>query len=140
MSPRTHTSEIRVRYAETDQMGVAYHVNYLIWCEVGRTDYIRALGTSYAQLEQDGIALAVTEASLRFNAPARYDDIVLVTTTLTAVKSRSLTFDYRLTRAHTGERLASARTVLVSIDRNGRVASLPEAVHARLSCAMDVAG
>jgi acyl-CoA thioester hydrolase len=121
-------------------MGVAYHVNYLIWCEVGRTDYIRALGTSYAQLEQDGIALVVTEASLRFNAPARYDDMVLVTTTLTAVKSRSLTFDYRLTRAHTGEPLASARTVLVSIDRNGRVASLPEAVHARLSCAMDVAG
>jgi acyl-CoA thioester hydrolase len=137
MSPRTHTSEIRVRYAETDQMGVAYHTNYLVWCEVGRTDYIRALGTSYAQLEEDGVGLAVTEASLRCHAPARYDDVVLVITTLTAIKSRSLTFEYLLTRAHTGERLATARTVLVSIDRDGRVASLPAAVQTRLSVALD---
>ena len=129
---RSCVSDLRVRYAETDQMGVVYHVNYLVWCEVGRTDYLRRTGTSYAELESRGIGLAVTEATLRCIASARYDDEIKVTTTLGDVKSRTLTFDYSITHAKSGALLATARTVLISVDGTGRVTALPEALRARL--------
>jgi acyl-CoA thioester hydrolase len=133
MAGRPVTTELRVRYAETDQMGVVYHSNYLIWCEIGRTDYIRALGTPYAELERNGVALAVSEASLRCHAPARYDDVVRVETSLTEVRSRTVTFDYVIAHAGTGVRLATARTILVSLDSAGKVAALPGDVRAFLS-------
>lgn len=120
------TSEFRVRYSETDQMGVVYHTNYLVWCEIGRTDFIRASGVTYAELERRGVLLAVAEASIRYHAGARYDDLVRVHTTLADVRSRAVTFDYVIANADTGERLASARTVLVSLDRGGRPATLPD--------------
>lgn len=132
MAPRTQITEIRVRYAETDQMGVVYHANYLVWCEVARTDYIAAFGTPYAELERGGVSLAVVEASLRCHAPARYDELVRVETTLAEVRSRSLTFDYVLTRADGGHRLVTARTTLVSIDRDGRVIALPTTLRDQL--------
>ena len=119
-----------MRYAETDQMGVVYHANYLVWCEIGRTEYIRELGVSYAELERRGIGLAVSDLSIRYHAAARYDDLVRVATTLGAVRSRSIAFDYLITRAETGERLASASTTLVSIDRDGRLISFPGDVRA----------
>ena len=80
--PHFHDVEFRVRYAETDQMGVVYHANYLIWCEVGRTDFIRARGMSYADIERAGIGLAVSELSARFHGAARYDDLDSRRTTL----------------------------------------------------------
>ena len=132
MGNRTHTTELRVRYAETDQMGVVYHANYLVWCEVGRTEYIRAAGTPYAELERTGVALAVVDVSMRFHASARYDDRVVVETSLTEIKSRTLTFDYVITHAGTGQRIVSARTVLASLDRNGRITAVPAAVRAGL--------
>ena len=124
----THDIEFRVRYAETDQMGVVYHTNYLVWCEMGRTDFIRARGMSYAEMERAGIGLAVSELSARFHAAARYDDMIRVRTTLVDLKSRSITFDYLISRAETGERLVTARTALVSIDSAGRPAALPSSV------------
>lgn len=123
-----HDVEFRVRYAETDQMGVVYHTNYLIWCEVGRTDFIRARGMSYADIERAGIGLAVSELSARFHGAARYDDLIRVRTTLAVVRSRGVTFDYLITRAETGERLVTARTALVSIDPKGRLVALPKEV------------
>jgi acyl-CoA thioester hydrolase len=111
-------------------MGVVYHTNYLIWCEVGRTDFIRARGMSYADIERAGIGLAVSELSARFHGAARYDDLIRVRTTLADVRSRSITFDYLITRAETGERLVTARTALVSIDPTGRPVALPPAVRA----------
>jgi acyl-CoA thioester hydrolase len=123
--PHTSRSEFRVRYSETDQMGVVYHTNYLVWCEIGRTDFIRASGSTYADLERRGVLLAVAEASIRYLSAARYDDLIRVDTTLTAVRSRAVTFDYLITNGETGERLASARTALVSLDRDGRPATLP---------------
>ena len=123
-----HDVEFRVRYAETDQMGVVYHTNYLVWCEVGRTDFIRQRGMSYADIERTGIGLAVTELSARFHAAARYDDMVRVRTTLADVRSRGITFDYLITNAATGERLVTARTALVSIDRSGRLVALPSEI------------
>jgi acyl-CoA thioester hydrolase len=133
MAGRIVTTELRVRYAETDQMGVVYHSNYLIWCEIGRTDYIRALGTPYAALERNGVALAVSEASLRCHAPARYDDLVRVETCLSEVKSRTVIFDYVIAHAGTGARLATARTTLVSLDREGKVAAIPPDIRAYLA-------
>ena len=124
-APLHHDIEFRVRYAETDQMGVVYHTNYLVWCEVGRTDFIRQRGMSYADIERAGIGLAVSELSARFHAAARYDDVVRVRTTLADVRSRGITFDYLITNAATGDRLVTARTALVSIDRSGRLVALP---------------
>jgi acyl-CoA thioester hydrolase len=118
-------STLRVRYAETDQMGVVYHANYLVWCEIGRTDFIRAAGRSYAELERDGVTLAVSEAALRFRASARYDDPVQVFTTLTAVGSRGMTFGYRIVHADTGALLVTASTSLVCLNASGRPSSLP---------------
>src|ERR1700761_634823 len=125
-----HDVEFRVRYAETDQMGVVYHTNYLIWCEVGRTDFIRARGMSYADIERAGIGLAVSDLSCRFHGAARYDDLIRVRTTLADVRSRSITFDYVITQADTGARLVTARTSLVSIDPTGRPVAMPEKVRA----------
>ena len=123
-------STVRVRYAETDQMGVAYHANYLIWCEVGRTDYIRSLGITYAELERQGVRLAVVDAQLRFHASAHYDDVVTIDTRLVGVRSRMVTFRYELSRpAADGrtERLASAMTSLVALDDAGRPTTLQPA-------------
>jgi acyl-CoA thioester hydrolase len=127
-APMHHDVEFRVRYAETDQMGVVYHTNYLIWCEVGRTDFIRARGMSYADMERAGVGLAVSELSARFHAAARYDDMIRVRTTLAEVRSRGIVFDYLITRSANGDRLMSARTSLVSIDASGRPVALPAAV------------
>lgn len=128
-----HELDVRVRYAETDQMGVVYHTNYLVWCEIGRTELLRAVtGMSYARLEEQGIALAVAELSIRYHGAARYDNLIRVQTTLTESRSRSITFEYRITNAETGERLASARTVLISLDPRGRPVKLPDNLRRQL--------
>src|SRR5438270_9266185 len=100
--PRSHATEVRVRYAETDRMGVVYYANYLVWCEVGRVEFMRAMGRSYATLEHEGTGLAVSEATVRYLAPARFDDLVRIETTLTGVRSRAVTFDYLITNAESG--------------------------------------
>ena len=128
--PPYHDVEFRVRYAETDQMGVVYHTNYLVWCEVGRTDFIRTRGMSYADMERAGIGLAVSELSARFHAAARYDDMIRVRTTLADARSRGVVFDYLITKAETGERLVTARTALIAIDQTGRPTSFPAEVRA----------
>lgn len=133
-------SEIRVRYAESDQMGVAYHANYLVWCEVGRTDLIRQLGMSYAEMERRGALLAVADVQLRYHASARYDDLVRIVTRLTGVRSRMVTFAYELIRVRDdgsdGERLATASTTLVAIDREGKPMSLPSDIRQLLDAAL----
>ncbi len=125
---RTHVSELRVRYAETDQMGVVYHANYLAWCEVGRTDYIRAAGMSYRDMEAAGVGLAVSDVQMRFHAPARYDDAIRVETRLTEVRSRTVTFEYVVRLADTGARLVSASTRLIAVDASGRTIAMPPEV------------
>jgi acyl-CoA thioester hydrolase len=126
---RRSSSTFRVRYSETDQMGVAYHANYLAWCEVGRTDFIRELGTTYAEIERMGCFLAVAEASVRYSTAARYDDVVRVETRLESVKSRTVTFAYDIFRQDPAPvLLASARTTLVSMDRAGKSRRLPDPI------------
>ena len=130
--PLTHATELRVRYAETDRMGIVYYANYLIWCEVGRVEFMRALGGSYAALEAEGYGLAVAEVTVRYLAPARFDDLVRIETSLVAVRSRAVTFDYVISHAETGARFATAHTALVSVDRAGRPTALPPEFRSRL--------
>ena len=135
--PRSHFDvDFRVRYAETDQMGVVYHSEYLVWCEVGRTEYIRALGLPYAEMERRGALLAVADASLRYHGSARYDDMIRVETTVTEVRSRAVVFEYLIRHLPSGTRLVTARTMLVSLDRNARPAPLPAEVRELLERAM----
>jgi acyl-CoA thioester hydrolase len=133
---RESVSDLRVRYAETDQMGVVYHANYLVWCEIGRTDFIRALGTPYAQLEREGVMLAVSDAALRFHASARYDDAIRVHTRLTDARSRALTFAYRIVRSESNTLLVSGTTGLVSLSVDGRLVALPATVRQMLDAAV----
>jgi YbgC/YbaW family acyl-CoA thioester hydrolase len=108
-------------------MGVVYHAHYLVWCEIARTDYIRRFGASYAQLEQEGTMLAVTEANVRYLAGARYDDLITVEATLERVQSRLLTFSYQIYRDEPQPRalLATATTRLIALTPNGATRQLP---------------
>ncbi len=130
------TTEFRVRYSETDQMGVVYHANYLVWCEIGRTDFIRELGKPYAELERENVALAVVDARLRFHGAAKYDELIRVTTSLKEVRSRMITFDYLIEHAETGLRLVSASTTLASINRDSKPVSLPADLRRKLENAL----
>lgn len=121
----SHDIELRVRYGETDRMGVVYHAEYLVWCEMGRTEFIRSRGMAYAEMERQGVPLAVAEATVRYHAPARYDDRIRVSTTLARLGSRGMTFDYLIANADTGQRLASASTTLVALDPEGRATTIP---------------
>jgi acyl-CoA thioester hydrolase len=135
-SPVTSEVEFRVRYGETDQMKVVYHANYLVWCEIGRTDLIRMLGTSYADIERQGVSLAVVDASLRYHAAAKYDDMIRVRTTLVEARSRTVTFDYVIENAETGVKLVSARTTLASINDDGKLVSMPDHLRKSLESAV----
>jgi acyl-CoA thioester hydrolase len=126
---RYRSSPFRVRYGETDQMGVAYHAHYLVWCEIGRTDFIRSLGITYAEIERLGYFLAVAEASVRYAAAARYDDLIRVETWLESAKSRALTFAYEVHRLEPEQALlATARTTLVAIGGDARPRRLPDTI------------
>ncbi|HUH13472.1 MAG TPA: thioesterase family protein [Longimicrobiales bacterium] len=133
-------SSFRVRYSETDQMGVVYHSHYLVWCEIGRTDFIRRLGTSYAELERRGVRLAVVEARLRYGAAARYDEMIRVRTRLTRVQSRTLEFAYEIeterTRGDAPRRLATASTTLRALGPDNRPRTLPAELLAPLRAAV----
>ncbi|HUF49270.1 MAG TPA: thioesterase family protein [Longimicrobiales bacterium] len=117
----------RVRYAETDQMGVVYHANYLVWCEIGRTELMRELGYAYADIERAGIRLAVAELSIRYARAAHYDDEIRITTRVAAAQSRTITFGYDVARDTAGgaELLATATTTLIAIDERGAPRRLP---------------
>jgi acyl-CoA thioester hydrolase len=108
-------------------MGVVYHTHYLVWCEIARTDYIRQFGASYAELERDGVLLAVAEASIRYAAPARYDDLISVECVLERAQSRLLTFNYTIFRDDPQPRalLATASTRLICLNPDGTTRQLP---------------
>ena len=123
--PFTSESRFRVRYAETDQMGMVYYANYLIWMEVGRSDFCRECGFNYRDLEREEKSfLAVAEANCRYLAPARYDDEIVVHTELKRVASRIIEFTYRIQRGTT--LLAEGRTVHVVIGPDGKSRVLPD--------------
>jgi len=121
------SATLRVRYAETDQMGVVYYANYLIWFEIGRTDFCLQHGFAYRDMEQgDGLYIMVAEARCRYKAPARYDDEIVVRTRLTGMRRRVLIFGYEVYKQSSDELIAEGETVHVITDRDGRPRSLPE--------------
>lgn len=119
-------ARLRVRYAETDQMGVVYHANYLVWMEVGRVEYCRAAGGRYRDLETAGILLAVVEVNCRYYAPARYDDEVIVRTQIEEANARMVRFGYELLAGEDSRRLASGYTRHIFCGRDFRATKLPE--------------
>lgn len=124
---QTSETRLRVRYAETDQMGVVYHANYLIWMEIGRVELCRVLGVRYRDMEeQDGILLTVASASCRFLAPARYDDEVVVRTSVARASTRLLEFSYEIADAQTGRPLATGATTHIFCSRELRPCRIPE--------------
>ena len=119
-------TRLRVRYAETDQMGVVYHSNHLIWFEVGRVELMRQMGLAYRDLERDdGLYIAVAEAKCRYRAPVFYDEEVVVRTWLKAVRARVIIFGYELLRADSEVVLAEGETVHIVTDSSMKVSSLP---------------
>jgi acyl-CoA thioester hydrolase len=118
---------LRVRYAETDQMGVVYHANYLVWMEMGRVELCRESGLRYRDLEEkEGILLAVAEASCRFLFPARYDEEVVVLTSIEQASPRLVRFSYEMVAAESGKKLASGLTTHVFCTKELRPCKLPE--------------
>jgi acyl-CoA thioester hydrolase len=125
--------EIRVRYAETDQMGVAYYANYLVWFEVGRAEFCRKKGFIYADLEKLGYRLAVTDAKCHYRNSARYDDLVIVRTRLKELNKRMISFGYQILRKDQEELIAEGETRHICLDSTNKPKSLPEAFLAQLA-------
>jgi acyl-CoA thioester hydrolase len=120
-------SRLRVRYAETDQMGVVYHSNHFIWFEVGRVEFMRQLGFTYRDLERDyACHIAVVDARCRYKAPARYDEEIIVRTHLKNVRGSLVHFGYELVRAEDGTLLAEGETTHIVIDKDMKITAIPE--------------
>ena len=127
MNSAINETRLRVRYAETDQMGVVYHSNHLIWFEIGRVELMRQMGFSYRDMErEDGRFIAVAEAKCRYRAPVRYDEEVVVRTTLLNVRDSVVHFGYELRRADDGALLAEGETTHIVTDGNMKISTLPE--------------
>ena len=122
------STEIRVRYAETDQMGMVYYANYLVWFEVGRAEFCRQRGFAYRDFERENDAyLAVAEAQCRYCTPARYDDLLLIRTRVEEFRKRTVRFGYEIVRKDPATVLATGNTLHVVLDSHGRPKSFPAA-------------
>jgi len=126
-------SRVRVRYAETDKMGVVYYANYFVWFEVGRTDLLRESGWDYREMEKEGYALPVIEAHCTYREPAKYDDVLDVRTTGMLLSPVRVQFTYEIVRAADAAMLATGTTIHATLDRAGRPCRLPERVRGWLS-------
>jgi len=127
------SSRIRVRYAETDKMGVVYYANYFVWFEVGRTDLLRASGWNYREMEVDGFALPVIEAHCTYRESAKYDDEIEVRTSGAMLSPVRVQFTYEVVRLADAATLATGTTVHATLDRNGRPCRLPPRVRTLFS-------
>jgi acyl-CoA thioester hydrolase len=123
---------VRVNYSETDQMGVVYHSRYLVWLDVARCELLRRSGMTYRDLESSGLRLAVSEVSIRYRLPARYDDLLRIRCWVREAASRMVDFGYAVEHAEDGRLLATARTSLMALDRSLSLTRLPTEVRAAL--------
>lgn len=131
-----HETRTRVRYVETDQMGVVYHANYLVYFEIGRTEYMREIGLPYSTVEKEGLFFAVSEAQCSFRASARYDDVIVVRTHVQELTLVRLTFAYDVRKDEAGgegKRLADGSTVLVCLNRDGKPTRIPDVLARRIA-------
>jgi acyl-CoA thioester hydrolase len=120
-----NVARVRVRYAETDQMGVVYHSNFIIWFEVGRVELLRELGFTYKEMEADGLHLPVAEVKCRYKASAMYDDVVLIRTRMMNLRGFLIHFGYEAVRESDGTLLAEGETVHLVVGRDMQKMSLP---------------
>jgi len=121
-----HTTQIRVRYAETDQMGVVYHANYVVWMEVGRVEAMRAAGLNYSEMEKEGVLVAVLGVEVDYKSAARYDDLVDVTASVVEVQSRMMRIEYKIHRNADGAILATGATRHLFINKDLKPIRCPE--------------
>jgi acyl-CoA thioester hydrolase len=121
-----HTTQIRVRYAETDQMGVVYHANYVVWMEVGRVEAMRSAGLNYSEMEKEGVMVAVLGVEVDYRAAARYDDLVDVTAKVVEVQSRKMRIEYEIHRAGDRQLLATGATRHLFINKDMRPVRCPD--------------
>jgi acyl-CoA thioester hydrolase len=129
-------TRFRVRYHETDAMGIVHHAAYITWFEEGRSAFTRCIGYPYSRMEAEGIALAVAAVTARFHRPARYDEEVVVVTCLDTLGSRGMAFTYEIRRASDGDLLVSGKSTHVSVGPDGRVRRLPDELRSRFSTAL----
>ena len=126
-------AEVKVRYAETDAQGVVYHGSYVVWFEVGRTEYCDAAGYPYARMEAEGVNIVVSDLAARYRRPARYGDTVRVATRLAAIRSRGCTFAYRITLPD-GSLAVEGETIHLFVDqKSGRPTAVPEPIRAAMT-------
>ncbi|MCK8825422.1 acyl-CoA thioesterase [Fuchsiella alkaliacetigena] len=119
-----HKHQLRVTYQDTDKMGVVYYANYYRWFEIGRTEYLRALGMSYKEVEEKGILIPVVESHCSYHSPARYDEIVTVVTEVRELKRSTIIFDYQVLRDEDQELLATGHTIHVFVNDEFETVSL----------------
>lgn len=123
---------MHVRYAETDQMGIVHHSTYVIWMEEGRSDFMRQKQVDYAEVEKRGLALAVTEMTVRYSAPAHYGEQVTVRTWVESLRSRMLVFGYEIINTKSKQKLITGEVKLTMINKQGQVVTMPEDIQAAL--------
>lgn len=132
MSIPAYQIETRVTYAETDAMGIVYYAHYLRWFEMGRTEYMRHLGISYKQMEEQGIYLPVAEVFCKYLESAKYDDILIIETKVDFIKRASMQFLYQIFRKEDGQELAQGRTLHAFVDKQGRIIKAPSFLKQKL--------
>ena len=123
-----HESSIAVRYAETDAMGVVHHASYIVWFEVGRTEWLEALGYTYAAFERSGFFLGVAKVGAQYRRPVRYGDPVRISTWPSEIKSRAIRFEYEVRHAETDELMVSGFTHHILTDHDGRIRTWPAGI------------
>jgi acyl-CoA thioester hydrolase len=131
-APFVSETLVRVNYSETDQMGVVYHARYLVWLDIARCDYLRQAGMTYRELEESGLRLAVSEVTVRYRQPARYDDPIRIRCWVREVGSRRVDFGYAVEHAGDARLLATATTSLLALDTTMLISRLPEVVREAL--------
>lgn len=129
----THELEIQVRYTECDPMGVAHHGTYATWFEMGRTELLRECGVRYRDLEDEGVFIVVAKLEIKYKKPARYDDVLILRTTLENLSRAKMEFNYEL--VHENVLIATAATTLACVDKAGSIQPVPESI--RLACNKD---
>jgi acyl-CoA thioester hydrolase len=133
MNPPVHRTQVRVTYAETDAMGMVYYAHYLRWLEVGRTELMRSLGIVYKEMEDRGAFLPVSEVFCKYHVPARYDDILVIETTVDFLRRASIQFSYRILRQSDETLLITGSTLHAFVDREGKIVKVPSALRAKLN-------
>jgi len=133
MNPISHRAEVRVTYAETDAMGIVYYANYLRWLEVGRTELMRSLGIAYREMEDGGTFLPVSEVFCKYHGSARYDDVLIIETSVDFLKRASIQFSYRIFRKSDGSQLVTGSTLHAFVDLDGKIVKVPSMLRAKMN-------